>query len=123
MISRLQYFLTIDDAARQRAALIAAVAGFLSGILLQWGGGEPFDVSAYFSVAVASGVFTLRTWRYCLSAKSRLAKPVFERRRILRLAAVSVVVVLLCVLPAPRVEARVLDYRLRALTSGPSLHS
>ena len=121
MIPKLQYFLTIDDAARQRSTLISAAAGFLSGMLLQWYG-NPFDVSAYFSVAVASGVFTLRTLLYCRTAKARLlTEPVVERRRVLRFAAVAAAVFLLSVLPARRVEAGVLDRRLRALTPGPSL--
>jgi tetratricopeptide (TPR) repeat protein len=122
VIRRLHYFLAIDDAARQRAALLSAGAGLIPGMLLQWYG-EPFDVSAYFSLAVASAVFTLRIWLYCRKANSRVSiKPVVGGRAF-KSAAVAAAVFILCVLPAPRVEAHVLDHRLRALTPGAPLTS
>jgi tetratricopeptide (TPR) repeat protein len=117
---RLQYFLTVDDAARQHAAAVAAAAGLLFGMLLQWCG-EPFDVSAYYAVAIVSSIFTLRVWLYCRkSGRKSTTAPVVDRRMVLRFAT-AIAVFLLIVLPVPKLETGVLDHMLRALTTGSSL--
>jgi tetratricopeptide (TPR) repeat protein len=121
VIRKLQYFLTIDDAARYRAALIGASSGLVSGMLFQWLGGA-FHVSAYISIGIAAGIFTLRTWIYCRAAKPKLvAQSVFEHRRVLRFATAAASVFLLSIPTIPKTEARAVDRRLRALTRSPQL--
>ena len=119
-MDRLQYFLTIDDAARRKSALIAIAAGFGFGMAAE-AIGEPFDISAYSSIAMLSTVFTVRVWLYCHAATNRqlLANPIFFRPKLFRAAIVAAVFVILTAISGPRVEAGVLDRRLRVLSDKP----
>jgi tetratricopeptide (TPR) repeat protein len=119
-MNRLRYFLTIDDAARQKTALVAVTAGFLCGALSQWSG-EPFNVSAYSALVTASVVFNLRLWVYCRATKRLPSGMVIGRRTVIRFAAVAAGVFLLSVLPAPKVEAGIINRRLRVLTNSGTL--
>jgi tetratricopeptide (TPR) repeat protein len=116
-MNRLQYFLTIDDAARQKSAVLAIVIGAIVGMGLELSG-QPFDLSAYIAVGVLSAVFTIRVFWYCsaVAMSKRVSVPTLPRRSLLKAATAAAALFIVGVIPTPRIEAEVLDRRLRALT-------
>src|SRR5579862_945668 len=124
-MDRLQHFLTVDDAARAKAAWIGMAAGITFGLWLQWHG-EDFASAAYSAVAILAVTYTLRVWWYCKTVPAAAVERVNGRRhRVSRRLVMSfaswITILLVNIVPLPEAEAAILNRRLRALTKGEEL--
>lgn len=119
-MTRLAEFLEVDDKERDRTAGISSLSGFIGFIVARTLG---FDgaTSAYIVFGIMAIVYFLRIWLY---ARSKLELPQMAApklsvpRRFLMALPTSAMLVLIATIRPPRVEAAILDRRLRALARG-----
>jgi hypothetical protein len=123
-MTSLDYYLTKDHAARQRTILISVAAGALAGMSLQLLNGS-FALAVIACVAITVGIQFLRalTYKTAIVAKrkptNRATLPAPQVRRYLIQAAVSAAgFFVLVALRVSRIEAAVMDRKLREAIAG-----
>ena len=122
-MTRLNQFLDVDDAARDRAAMLSSVAGIvafaLAKLLLDIGG----KALGWVTFSTVGFAYLIRVWWYCsTSQRERVQTDRFLVPRRLAMGAVTAtVLVLFIITPSGVVEAAILDRRLRTLARGKNL--
>lgn len=114
-MSDLDYYLNHDHAARRNTTLVSVTAGAGTGMLLEWAG-APSKIPAICSVLIIGAIEVVRAWRYVQPAERTqfAADAPSATRRSLILAPVSALVfMIVALLPVPRIEAAVVERRLR----------
>jgi len=117
-MTNLDYYLTCDHVARRNTTLISIVAGSCVGTLLE-ASGATFKIAAISCILVIAAVEMTRARLYTkpFEKKSRaldLSSP--TRRSLLLVPVAAALFVFFALIPTPRIEAAVLERRLRELT-------
>jgi hypothetical protein len=113
---QLYLFLTTDDRARWRSCAIAMLLGSICGVALEKSG-QSFDFSAVVVVVVIGIVFTTQTGWYCRATARREASApsMVDRRSVLKWGTIAAGLLIADVFGAPKVEAQIVNGRLRVL--------
>ena len=117
-MTNLDYYLTCDHVARRNTTLISIVAGICVGTLLE-ASGATFKVAAISCILVIAAVEMARARLYTkpFEEESRaldLSSP--TRRSFLLVPVSAALFIFFALIPTPRIEAAVLERRLRKLT-------
>lgn len=122
-MTRLNQFLDVDDAARDRAALLSSVAGIVAfvvaKVLLDLNG----KALGWLTFGAVGSVYLIRVWWYCSTSQRQpvRAERFLVPRRFAMAAVSAAILVLFRLAPPTVVEAAMLDRKLRALTRDQTL--
>jgi hypothetical protein len=122
-MTRLNQFLDVDDAARDRAALLSSVAGIVAFVL----GKVLLDMNGkslgWLTFGAVGSAYLTRLWWYCSTSQRQPVRTdrFLVPRRFAMGAASIAILILFSIAPPDVVEAAMLDRKLRALTQDQKL--
>lgn len=123
-VTRLDRFINLDDAARDKTIKVSAVAGLVWFVFAHIVFRFSDETAGYTTVIAVSCFYIAQVWHYCTvrSTPVRRAGGRFSVRQASVLVSVTACVLLvLYFIPASKVEANILDHRLLEATLGTPL--
>ena len=123
--ARLRLFLMTDDRARWRAFLLSALIGTAAGTISIWSRDSDSTV-ALITIVAASVCFGIKIWMYCRASargEARIDSGAMIGRRFVLSVITAALFIVMLVVPSDRLEAEIVDRRLRDLTRKPVLSS
>jgi len=121
-MTNLDYYLTYDHDARSKTTMLSVAAGIVAAAVAMLFD-DSFKTAGIVCTVVVGVTEIMRAWRYVQpSEKKRLAMdvPLLSRRSIVFLPVWAFLFLVFAICPTPRIEAAVIEGRLKRDASDPS---
>jgi hypothetical protein len=120
-MTNLDYYLTCDHTARRNTTMLSVLAGIGVGIVLEQSG-VALKSAAIGTILVIGAVEVTRAWRYVQPADKTQSAPDLQsrtRRSLILAPLAALLFLVVSFLPVPRIEAAVLERRIKDSSDDP----